>query len=152
MKIFYILTIFLILFNQCITKHLRRNNIHDNHHYHKAKGRHKRIAILWTLIDGSLPYYFELTLATLLNGGADMIDIHLILPEIPQQYRHNINSDGNYMNILHHNNEKNNNDNNDNILYSNPINQGNNNNNKNINNLLKSSPYYYIIYSIFSCS
>ena len=132
MKILYVIVLLLVLLYECITKQLRRNNIHDNHHLHKARGRHKRIAVLWTLIDGNLPYYFELTLATLLNGGADMIDIHLILPEIPQQYRNNIDNDGNYVNILHHNNHNNNENNNKNgknILYSNPINQGNHNDN-----------------------
>jgi len=64
-----------------------------------------RIAVLWTLIDGNLPYYFELTLATLLNAGADNVDIHVIVPLIPIEYcnmnGNNNNEYGNYMNILY---------------------------------------------------
>lgn len=45
----------------------------------------RRIAVVWTF-NTELPYYFELSLATLLKGGADAVDVHVIAPSIPEIY------------------------------------------------------------------
>ena len=45
----------------------------------------RRIAVLWTF-NRELPATFELSLATLVNAGADMVDVHVLAPDIPEIY------------------------------------------------------------------
>jgi hypothetical protein len=56
----------------------------------KQRSEGKRIAVIWTS-NQNLPPYFDLTVATLLNGGARLVDIHMLVPEIPTTVGHYLN-------------------------------------------------------------
>lgn len=59
------------------------------HPREKRHGHHgKRIAAIWTYTT-DVSFYFELTVATLINSGADNVDVHVIVPSIPERYQRN---------------------------------------------------------------
>lgn len=71
---------------------LRRTKDHHPHQHESITAAytnnampHRRIAVIWTF-NSDLPYYFELSLATLLTSGAELIDIHVLVPRIPDLY------------------------------------------------------------------
>jgi hypothetical protein len=62
------------------------NNINNNQRRHSPKHHGNRIAVIWTFNKPELIFHFELSLATLLNSGANNVDVHIFLPEIPLKY------------------------------------------------------------------
>lgn len=54
----------------------------------------KRIAVLW-VFTGALPSYWKWSLATLLNGGSEKLDVHIICGEDPINYNNQIWNEGN---------------------------------------------------------
>lgn len=66
------------------------NSLHS--HRQKSNGGHlkrhssKRTAVLWAFTSEILPFHFDLTFATLVNGGADNIDVHIFIPTIPSRF------------------------------------------------------------------
>lgn len=65
---------------------------------HGKLGHARRIALIWTFnARGGLPYYLELSLATLINSGADNVDVHILTPAIPEIYTNGSNPNYSYM-------------------------------------------------------
>ena len=59
-----------------------KNNFNNKHGSHVAK----RIALIWTYTN-ELPFFFDLAVATLLGAGSDNVDIHVIIPTVPEIYQ-----------------------------------------------------------------
>ena len=56
--------------------------------YLKRSTSRRKIAFFW-VIPGELPYYFEVSILTLLASNPKYIDVHVIVPKIPSQYDNN---------------------------------------------------------------
>lgn len=72
------------LLSVCSILYASEQEIHRNKNHGHKKVFQKKIAVIWCFTSG-VPFYFELTVATLLNSGADNIDIH-VLTKDPENY------------------------------------------------------------------